>query len=174
MARVLLAQVALSQGHPEQVNDGVLQNSINDLRAEKRGGDEMEALTVEIQTFLASGNIDSARRSLALAKALHNTTWLSNYHLMLAAAQIDAAEGKHEISHQEIAAAREKAEKVGCGVCELELRSPLYRADARPRGRTSKMQTTGPTRLERQDSQRSEHRSFYSSISSQPTGSPFR
>lgn len=129
-----LAQVSLLEGHAQQVDEATVQSSIDELRAENRGADEMESLTVQIQAFLARGKLEAAEKSLAQAQAVHHTSWLSNYHLTLAAARIDAAEGKIAISRRKIAAARSQAEKMGCRACDME--SALFPSKVDTQGST--------------------------------------
>jgi DNA-binding winged helix-turn-helix (wHTH) protein/tetratricopeptide (TPR) repeat protein len=118
--RVLLAQVALLEGHAEQVDEGTLQSSIDEVHAQQHGGDEVEALTIQIQLFLARKQLSSAQQSLERAHAVHNTSWLSKYHLMLAAARIDAAQGRILASRRKMEAAKSQAKKVGCRSCDPE------------------------------------------------------
>jgi hypothetical protein len=54
-ARILLAKVALSEGRVEQVDQASLQSSVSDLQAERRESEEMEALTIESEAYLAQG-----------------------------------------------------------------------------------------------------------------------
>ncbi len=119
-ARMLLAKVALSEGHVEQVDQTSLQSSFQDLQAEHREADEMEALTIESQAYLANGNLKQAQQSLTRAKTLHGATWLSNYELLLASARVDAAEGHSANAHRTMAVARTKAKQAGCGACATE------------------------------------------------------
>lgn len=137
VARVLLTKVTLSEGQPEQVDGAALDALIADLHREQRAGDEMEAVAIKIAWLLENHEIDAARQSLETAKGLRNTTWLSNYLLMLASAEIDDTEGKRDLSRREIAAALAKADKVGCGACKLEAHLPIYRADLQLKNRPS-------------------------------------
>ena len=119
-ARTLLAKVALSEGHVAQVDQTSLQSSLKDLQAEHREDDEVEALTIESQTYLARGNLEQAQQSLSRARTLHGATWLSSYELLLASARVDAAEGHSASAHRMIAEARTKAKQAGCGACATE------------------------------------------------------
>jgi hypothetical protein len=55
---------------------------------------------------------------------VRNTSWLSKHDLMLAAARIDAAQGRKAASRHKLEAARSQAERAGCRACDLE--SNLY------------------------------------------------
>jgi hypothetical protein len=123
---MLLTQITLFEGHADQVDEAALKSSIEEFHAQQRGGDEMEGLAIEIHMLLAKGQVDLAREALARAQGLHNATWLSNYHLVLASAQIDVAAGRSDISKRKIADASARAEKAGCGACELETRLARY------------------------------------------------
>jgi len=128
---ILLAQITLLEGHAGQVDEAALKSIIEEFQAQQRGGDEMEGLAIEIQMLLARGQVDLARQALERTQSLHNTTWLSNYHLMLTSAQVDAAAGRSDLSKRKIAAASARAQKVGCGACELESRSTLSKIDGK-------------------------------------------
>jgi multidrug resistance efflux pump len=80
----------------------------------------MEALAVEIETFVANGNLEQAEQSLSRARTLHGATWLSSYDLLLANAQVDAAEGRTALARRTIAEARTRAAEAGCGACETQ------------------------------------------------------
>jgi DNA-binding winged helix-turn-helix (wHTH) protein/tetratricopeptide (TPR) repeat protein/TolB-like protein len=118
--RILLAQVALLESKAEQVDEAILESSLDEIHAEQHGGDEVEALAIQIQLFLARKKLGPAQQSLQRAQAVQNTSWLSRYHLMLAAARIDAAQGKIVASRREMKAAKAQARKVGCRSCDLE------------------------------------------------------
>jgi DNA-binding winged helix-turn-helix (wHTH) protein/Tfp pilus assembly protein PilF/TolB-like protein len=117
--RILLAQVALLEGHPEQVDEATLESSINEIHAEEHGGDEVEALAIKIQFSLARKQLGPAQQDLERAQLVRNTSWLSKHHLALAAARIDAAQGKIVSSRRKIERAKSQAEKVGCHSCDL-------------------------------------------------------
>jgi ATP/maltotriose-dependent transcriptional regulator MalT len=118
--RILLAQVDLAEGHAEQVDETAMQSSIDEIRSEQHGGDEVEALAIQIRLFLAKKKLGPARQSLERAQAVHNTSWLSKYDLMLAEAKVDAARGKIPASRRKLEAARSQARKAGCRACSLE------------------------------------------------------
>ncbi len=122
--QILLAQVALLEGHADQVDDAKLESSIDEIRAEQHGGDEVEALAIQIQLFLERKEVGSAEQSLERAQGVRNTSWLSKYHLMLAAARIDAAQGRKAAARHKLEAARSQAERAGCRACDFE--SNLY------------------------------------------------
>ena len=121
--QILLAQVALLEGHADQVDDAKLESSIDEIRAEQHGGDEVEALAIQIQLFLERKEVGSAEQSLERAQGVRNTSWLSKYHLMLAAARIDAAQGRKAAARHKLEA-RSQAERAGCRACDFE--SNLY------------------------------------------------
>jgi DNA-binding winged helix-turn-helix (wHTH) protein/tetratricopeptide (TPR) repeat protein len=127
--RILLAQVALLEGHADQVDEATLESSIDEVRAEQHGGDEVEALAIQIQLFLAKKKLGTAQQSLERAQAVHNTSWLSKHHLLLAAARIDGAQGKIVASRRKLEAAKSQAEKVGCRSCDLERRNAVRNTD---------------------------------------------
>jgi tetratricopeptide (TPR) repeat protein/DNA-binding winged helix-turn-helix (wHTH) protein len=135
--RILFAQVSLSEGHVAQVDEAILQSSIDQLRAEERPGDEIEALGIQIQVLLANGKLEAAQQSLARAQGLHNTNWLSSYHLTLAAARIDTALGNIAASRRKVNAARSQASKVGCRACDLESNLFLSRSEVERRAKTN-------------------------------------
>lgn len=122
--QILLAQVALLEGHSDQVDEAKLESSIDEIRAEQHGGDEVEALSIQIQLFLERKKIGPAEQSLERAQGVRNTSWLSKHHLMLAAARIDSAQGRTAASRHKLEAARSRAERAGCRACDFE--STLY------------------------------------------------
>ncbi len=125
-----LAKVDIEDGHIEKVDDAALQSAIDEVHEEQRGADEVEALTIQIEAFLMRGKVASAQQSLARAEAVHHTSWLTKYHLLLATAHIDAAQGKIVASRRTIEAARSQARKVDCGACTLESTIVLSKLDA--------------------------------------------
>ncbi len=120
--RVLLAQVALYEGHPEQFDDPV-QESIRELASEQRGADEMEAHAIQARTYVRLGKINEARQSVSRAQSIRGTDWLAKFHLSLAAAEVDAAGGNGTLARSRLHAAQAEAAKVGCKICEAEIRS---------------------------------------------------
>jgi DNA-binding winged helix-turn-helix (wHTH) protein/tetratricopeptide (TPR) repeat protein len=117
---IQLAQVSLWERHPDQVDTATLQSSVDELRKENRKAGEVEGLIVQIRALLAKRKVDDAKLLLVRAEAVDHTTWLANYELMLADAEIDAAAGNIAPSRHKIEVARSEAEKVGCRACELE------------------------------------------------------
>jgi len=115
--RILLAQVTLAEGHADRVDEAALESSIGEVSSEQHGGDEVEALTIQVQLFLARKQLAAAQQSLERAQGVQNTSWLSKYHLALAAAKVDAAQAKTAASRSRLAAARSLAEKAGCRAC---------------------------------------------------------
>jgi tetratricopeptide (TPR) repeat protein len=118
--RVLLAQVTMTAGHPEEIDAVALQSDIDEVASESHGGDEVESIAIQIPILLVKGKTEAAEQSLVQAQAVSNASWLSKYHLMVASAQIDAVRGKAVQSRRKIEAARAQAVKVGCRACELE------------------------------------------------------
>jgi tetratricopeptide (TPR) repeat protein len=137
-AQILLAQVAFSEGHPQQVDEAALRSAIEEMHLQQRGGDEMEGLAIEIQVLLAKGKTDEAQQILTRAEEIQNTTWLANYRLSLASAEIDAKQGKTNISRREVQSERSKAEKAGCGACELDARVLPSKAQVQNRALTAR------------------------------------
>jgi hypothetical protein len=125
--RILLAQLALLEGHPEQIDEPSVASSIEEIHAEQHCGDEVEALTIEIQLFLTRGKLELAQKALVRGQGIQNASWLSKYHLMIAAARIDSSQGKIADSRRKLEAARSQAEKVGCRACDIESRTSLSR-----------------------------------------------
>jgi eukaryotic-like serine/threonine-protein kinase len=122
--RILLAQLEIAAGHAERVDEAALQSLIDEIRSEGHGGDEVEARAIQIRLFLVRNKLRLAQQSLEQAQAIHNTSWLSKYHLMLAAAQVDAAQGNVAASRRKLEAARSQARKAGCRSCYLESADP--------------------------------------------------
>jgi hypothetical protein len=124
LARVLLAQVSLEEGHSEQFDDSVV-NSIEELSSQHRSADEVEARAIEIRAYLSQRKIDEARRTLARAHAVRTSDWLARFHLALAEAQLVAAGGNRAVAKRQLAAVQASAERVGCKLCSMEIRSTL-------------------------------------------------
>jgi hypothetical protein len=115
-----------------------LRSAIEEMHLQQRGGDEMEGLAIEIQVLLAKGKTDEAQQILTRAEEIQNTTWLANYRLSLASAEIDAKQGKTNISRREVQSERSKAEKAGCGACELDARVLPSKAQVQNRALTAR------------------------------------
>jgi hypothetical protein len=126
--RVLLAQLALLEGHADQVDEASVASSIEEIHAEQHGGDEVEALAIEIELFLAKGEPELAEKALVRGQGIQNASWLSKYHLMVAAARIDASQGRIAASRRKLETARSQAEKVGCRACGLESTSIISKS----------------------------------------------
>ena len=123
MDRVLLAQILLQEGHAEQVNLGELKSAVEELSQEQRGADVMEALAIQTEVLLAVGKLNDAHESVMRGQAVRNTNWLAKFHLGLATARVDAAQGHHAVARRRLDTAQAQAEKAGCKACESELRS---------------------------------------------------
>jgi DNA-binding winged helix-turn-helix (wHTH) protein/tetratricopeptide (TPR) repeat protein/TolB-like protein len=129
--RVLLAQITMTSGHPEEIDAAALQSDIDEIASESHGGDEVESIAIQIPILLSKGKTEAAEQSLVQAQSVSNASWLSKYHLMVASAQIDAVRGKAVQSRRKIEAARAQAVKVGCRACELEPTFFASKGDAR-------------------------------------------
>ena len=129
--RVLLAQVKMSSGQPEQIDAAALQSDIDEVTREQHSGDEVESIAIQIPILLAKGKAEAAQQNLVRAQAVNNASWLSKYHLIVASARIDAAQGKAAQSRRKIEAARAQAIKAGCRACDLEHASFASKGEAR-------------------------------------------
>jgi tetratricopeptide (TPR) repeat protein len=129
--RVLLAQVTMSSGHAELIDTTALQSDIDEVTREEHGGDEVESIAIQIPILLTKGEAKAAQESLVRAQAVNNASWLSKYHLIVASALIDAAQGKAAQSRRKIEAARAQAIKAGCRACDLEAASFASKGEAR-------------------------------------------
>ncbi len=120
--RVLLAQVALEEGHPEQF-DASVRSSIDELKAERRGADEMEARAIGAEALLSQSKTDAAWNAVQNAQAIRNTDWLAKFHLSVVSAQIEAARGNAPSAKHRLDALEADAIRVGCVSCQVKVRS---------------------------------------------------
>jgi len=127
LTRVLLAEVALEEGQPDRF-DTAARQAIEELSAERRDADEVEAHAVEIRALLGQGKMDEASRALARARAIPVADWLARFHIALARAQVEAQSGNRFAAKQQLASVQADAERVGCKLCALEIRSAALRA----------------------------------------------
>jgi hypothetical protein len=86
---------------------------------------------IQAEALLAQGKIDQARETVDKARAVRANDWLAKFHLALAAAQVDAAGGNSTLARRMFDAAQAEAEKVGCKMCETELRSGIAKLGAK-------------------------------------------
>ena len=131
LTRVLLAEVALEEGNAEQF-DAATRQAIDELRAERRDSEEVEAHAIEIRALLIQGKVDDAARALARARAIPTSDWLAKFHIALARAQVEAQSGNRSAAKQQLASVQAEAERIGCKMCVLEIRSAALRASAKP------------------------------------------
>ena len=120
--RVMLSQVAFEEGHPEPFDDSV-RASIEELKAEQRGADEMKARAIEAAILISQGKLDEASKSLQSAQAIHNTDWLAKFHLSVVSAQMEAARGNAVPAKRRLDALDTDAKRVGCVSCQVEIQS---------------------------------------------------
>ena len=88
----MLAQVAFEEGHPEQFDSSV-RASVEELKDEQRGADEMRARAIEAAVLISQGRLDEASRAVQRAQAIRNADWLAKFHLAVVSAQMEAARG---------------------------------------------------------------------------------
>jgi len=120
--RVLLAQVAFEEGHPEQFESSV-RASIEELKAEHRGADEAKARAIEAAVLMSQGKLDEASNAVQSAQAIRNIDWLAKFHLALVSAQMEAARGNAVLAKRRLDALDSHARRVGCVFCQSEIRS---------------------------------------------------
>jgi tetratricopeptide (TPR) repeat protein/DNA-binding winged helix-turn-helix (wHTH) protein/TolB-like protein len=120
--RVMLAQVAFEEGHPEQF-DASVRASIEELKAEQRGADEMKARAIEAAVLISQSKLDEASKSLQSAQAIHNSDWMAKFHLSVVSAQMEAARGNAVPAKRRLDAVGADAKRVGCVSCQAEIQS---------------------------------------------------
>ena len=120
--RVMLAQVAFEEGHPEQF-DASVRASIEELKAEQRGADEMKARAIEAAVLISQSKLDEASKSLQSAQAIHNSDWMAKFHLSVVSAQMEAARGNAVPAKRRLDAVGADAKRVGCVSCQVEIQS---------------------------------------------------
>lgn len=128
--QVMLARVAFLERHPEQFGASV-QFAIEELGSEKRAADEVEALAMLTEALLAQGKINDARDTVERATALRASDWLARFRLSASSAQLEAARGNDAVARQQLAAVMADAQRVGCSVCQTEIRAVLSQLDAK-------------------------------------------
>jgi hypothetical protein len=117
----MLAHVAALRRHPEVFE--TVQAAIEELGRENRGADEIEARAMQAAELLAQGKAQSARETLAKAKAVRGGDWLAGFHLSLSQALLDAAQGNYTAARLALTAAMAEGKRAGCAVCLNELKA---------------------------------------------------
>ena len=126
--QVMLARVAFLERRPEQFGASV-QSAIEELGGENRAADEMEALAMLTEALIAQGRINEARDTVERARALRASDWLARFRLSASSAQLEAARGNDAIARQQLVAVMADAQRVGCVICQTELRAVLSQLD---------------------------------------------
>lgn len=124
MDRVMLAQVSLEEGHPEQF-DASVQSSIEELKVEHRGADEMEALAIGAESLLSQRKVGEAWDAVQRAQTIRNTDWLAKFHLSVVYARLEAERGNAASAKRKLDALNADAKRVGCVSCQIEVRSAV-------------------------------------------------
>ena len=122
--RVLLAQVSLEEGHPEQF-DASVRSSIEELEAERRGADEMEALAIGAEALLRQQKVGDAWDAAQRARTIRNTDWLAKSRLSVVHARLEAKRGNAASAKRKLDALNADAKRVGCVSCQMEVRSAV-------------------------------------------------
>jgi eukaryotic-like serine/threonine-protein kinase len=122
MDRLLLTQVSLEEGHPE-TNDVSFRSSIDELRNERRGADEMEGLAIGAETLMTQQKFAEALDLVQRAQAIRNTDWLAKFHLSLVSVRLEAERGNAASARQKLRNLSMDAKKVGCASCQTRLRA---------------------------------------------------
>jgi eukaryotic-like serine/threonine-protein kinase len=124
MDRVLLAQVSLEEGHPEQF-DASLRSSIEELKAERRGADEMEARAIGSEALLSQHKVGEAWDVVQRAQTIRNTDWMAKFRLSVVYARLEAERGNAASAKRKLDALNADAKRVGCVSCQIEVRSAV-------------------------------------------------
>jgi Flp pilus assembly protein TadD len=124
MDRVLLAKVSLEEGHPEKV-DALVRSSIEELKTERRGADEMEALTIGAEALLSQQKVGEAWDAVQRAQSIRNTDWLAKFHRSVVYARLEAEGGNAVSAIRKLDALNADAKRVGCVSCQIEVRSAV-------------------------------------------------
>jgi eukaryotic-like serine/threonine-protein kinase len=124
MDRVLLAQVSLEEGHPERI-DALIRPSIEELKAERRGADEMEALAIGAEALLSQQKVGEAWDTVQRAQTIRNTDWLAKFRLSVMYARLEAARGNAASAKRKLDALNADAKKAGCVSCQARVRAAL-------------------------------------------------
>jgi DNA-binding winged helix-turn-helix (wHTH) protein/tetratricopeptide (TPR) repeat protein len=124
--RVLLAKVSLEEGHPEPFDS--VRSSIEELKAEQRGADEMEALAIAAEAMLSQDKVGEAWDTVQTAQTIHNSDWLAKFHLSVVYALLEAARGNATSAKRKFGALNADAKRVGCVSCQMEVRSAVAKS----------------------------------------------
>lgn len=124
MDRVMLVRVSLEEGHPERFDSSV-QPSIEELKAERRGADEMEALAIGAEALLRQKKLDEAWNAVQRAQTIRNTDWLAKFHLSLVIARMEEERGNVASAKRKLDVLNADAKRVGCASCQIEIRSAV-------------------------------------------------
>jgi DNA-binding winged helix-turn-helix (wHTH) protein/tetratricopeptide (TPR) repeat protein/TolB-like protein len=127
---VMLARVGFLERHPEQF-DASVTSAIEELGAENRRADEVEARAMEAEALLAQGKLDDARDTLGKAGAARVADWLPKLHLATSTARLEAAQGDNSAARQQLAAAIAEAHRAGCVICETEVKAMFAQLDGK-------------------------------------------
>jgi DNA-binding winged helix-turn-helix (wHTH) protein/tetratricopeptide (TPR) repeat protein len=124
MDRVMLAQVSLEEGHPERF-DASVQSSIEELKGERRGADEMEALAIGAEALLSQRKVGEAWDAVQRAQTIRNTDWLAKFRLSVVYARLEVERGDAASAKRKLDALNADAKRVGCVSCQIEVRSAV-------------------------------------------------
>ena len=125
--RVLLAQVSLEEGHPDQF-DASIRSSLEELKAERRGAGEMEALAIGAEVMVSQHKVGEAWDAVQRAQKIHNTDWLAKFRLSVVYARLEAARGNATSAKRKFEALNADAKRVGCVSCQIEVRSAVAKS----------------------------------------------
>jgi DNA-binding winged helix-turn-helix (wHTH) protein/tetratricopeptide (TPR) repeat protein/TolB-like protein len=123
MDRVMLAMVSLEEGHSEF--DASVRSAIEELKAERRGADEMEALAVGAEALLSQQRVGEAWDVVQRAQTIHNSDWLAKFRLSVVYARLEAARGNAASAKRKLDALNADAKKAGCTPCQARVRAAL-------------------------------------------------
>ena len=124
MDRVMLGLVSLEEGHPERFDQSV-QSSIEELKAEHRGADEMEALAIGAEALLNQRKVGEAWGNVQRAQTIRNTDWLAQFRLSVVYARLEAARGNAASAKRKLDDLNADAKKAGCIPCQARVRAAL-------------------------------------------------
>jgi eukaryotic-like serine/threonine-protein kinase len=124
MDRIVLMQVSLEEGQPSVV-DSSMQSSIDELMAEGRGSDAMEALAIVADARLAQKHTQDAESAVQRARTIRNSGWLANFHLSTVDARLQAERGNMELARRKLNALNAAAKNTGCSSCQQAVHAAL-------------------------------------------------
>ena len=128
--QVMLARVAFLARHPEQFDVSV-EAAIEELRGESRRADEMEALAMQAEALLTQEKINEAQGTLARATALQSPDWLARFRLSGSSARLEIARGNISAARRQLITIMADAQRVGCVICQTEIRAVLSQLDGK-------------------------------------------